>query len=53
MEFYFCCKYIYVDGDEEVERDLYAALSYFQGFDVRMGMKSEKIILRISSGMSP
>ena len=32
MGFYFCGKYIYTDGDKkEVERDMYAALPYFQG----------------------
>jgi len=33
MRFYFCDKYIYTDGDEkEIERDMYAALSYFWSF---------------------
>ena len=32
MGFYFCDKYIYSDGDEkEVERNMYATLSYLQG----------------------
>jgi len=32
MRFYFYDKYIYSDGDEkEVERDMYATLSYFRG----------------------
>ena len=31
MRFYFCGKYIYTDGDEEVERDMYVAIPYFQG----------------------
>ena len=31
MDFYFCGKFIHTDGDEkEVERDMYAALPYFQ-----------------------
>ena len=31
MGFYFCGKYIYTDDDEnEVERDMYAALPYFR-----------------------
>jgi len=31
MDFYFCVKYIYTGGDEkEMERDMYAALSYFR-----------------------
>ena len=54
MGFYFCGKYIYTDGDEkEVERDMYAALPYFRGFMIKMGMKSGKTILRISLGISP
>ena len=33
MGFYFCGKHIYTDGDEKkVERNIHAALSYFQGF---------------------
>ena len=33
MRFCFCGKYIYTDGDEkEIERDMYAALSYFRSF---------------------
>jgi len=32
MEFYFCGKYINTEGDEkQVERDMYAVLSYFRG----------------------
>ena len=32
MGFHICGKYIYIDDDEnEVERDMYAALSYFRG----------------------
>ena len=52
MGFYFCGKYIYTDGDEK-EVEMYAALPFFQNFYVMMGMKSEKTILRISSGISP
>ena len=38
MGFYFCDKYIYTDGDEkEVERDMYATLSYFRGFNDQDG----------------
>jgi len=38
MNFYFCGKYIYTDGDEkEVERDMYAALSYFRDYDDQYG----------------
>ena len=33
MGFYFCGKYIYIGDDEDVERDMYAALPYFQGFN--------------------
>ena len=52
MRFYFCGKYIYSDGDEkEVERDMYEALPYLV-FMIKMGMKSEKTILRISSDIS-
>jgi len=51
MGFYFCGKYIYTDGDEEeVERGMYVA--FFGVFMIRMGMKSEKIILKISSDIS-
>ena len=33
MRFYFYGKYIYTDGDEnEVEKDMYAALPYFRDF---------------------
>ena len=40
MRFYFCGKYIYTDGNEkEVERDMYAALSYFRGFYNQNGYK--------------
>jgi len=54
MIFYICGKYIYTDGDEkEVEGDMYVAPRIFGIFMIRMGMKSEKIILRISSGISP
>jgi len=55
MRFYFCDKYIYIDGNKkEVERDMYVALMYFRwGFMIRIGMKSEKTILRISSSISP
>ena len=53
MRFYFCEKYIYTDGDEkEVERDMHAALLYFRDFYDQDDMKSEKIILRIFSGIS-
>ena len=32
MKFYFYDKYIYSDGDEEeIKRDMYAALPYFRG----------------------
>ena len=51
MGFYFCGKYIYTDGDEEeVERGMYVA--FFGVFMIRMGMKSGKTILKISSDIS-
>jgi len=32
MEFYFCERYINIDADDKkVERDTYAAISYFRG----------------------
>ena len=31
MSFYFCCKYIYINGDEKVKQDMYVALPYFRG----------------------
>jgi len=38
MGFYFCGKYICTDGDDkEVERDMYAAISYFWDFNDRCG----------------
>ena len=38
MRFYFCGKYIYTDGDEkEVEKDMYATLSYFRGSNDQYG----------------
>ena len=50
MRFYFCGKYIHTDGDEKyVERDMYAALSFFRVLMIRMNTKSEKINLKISS----
>ena len=40
MGFYFCSKCIYTDADEEIERDMYAALPYFWDFNDHDG--SEK-----------
>ena len=38
MNFYFCGKYIYTGGDKkEVKRDMYATLSYFQGYNDHIG----------------
>ena len=37
MKFYFCGKYIYIDGDEnKIERDMYA-VPYFQDSDNHIG----------------
>ena len=33
MGFYFCGKYIDTNGDKVVEKDMHAALPYFQVFD--------------------
>ena len=41
MGFYFCGKYIYTGGDEkEVERDMYAILSYFRGSNDQDGYEN-------------
>ena len=38
MGFYFCARYINTDADEKkVERDMYAALSYFRGSNDHVG----------------
>ena len=38
MDFYFCGKFIHTNGDEkEVERDMYAALPYFQSSNDHYG----------------
>jgi len=42
MRFYFCDKYIYTDGDEEVERDMYAGFSYFWSFNDQDGYEKWK-----------
>ena len=43
MGFYFCSRYIYIDGDpKEVERDMYVAISYFRVLMIVTNMRSEK-----------
>jgi len=48
MSFYICGKYIYTDGDEkEVERDIYAALSYFRGSNDHIGYEEWESSLKV------
>ena len=43
MGFYFCGRYIYIDGDEkEVERGMYAAISCFRGSHNRDGYEKRE-----------
>ena len=43
MDFYFCGRYIYTNGDnKEVERDMYAAISYFRGSNDHNGYEKQK-----------
>ena len=47
MRFYFCDRYIYTYGnEEEVERDMYAAIPYFLGSDDHYGYEKWKINLK-------
>jgi len=49
MGIYFCDIYINTDTDEkEVERDMYAAILYFQGSNDHIGIRSRKMILKNS-----
>jgi len=53
MGFYFYSKYIYTDGDgKEVEGTCMQLSRIFGVLMIRMGMKSEKINLKISSDIS-
>ena len=46
MDFYFCVKYIYTDGDEKkVERDMYVALLCFRGSNDHIGYEEWENIL--------
>ena len=50
MKFYFCDKYIYIDGDEnKVERDMYVLSHIFRILIIILGIRSKKVILKLSS----
>jgi len=52
MGFYFCDRYKNIDAnDKKVERDMYAAISYFWGSNDQEGMKIGKTISKIFSAI--